>query len=451
MTRSYRREAWLMGVAIIGQHFMIVQAAGYPVTLGLLVGVPLILLLSRGGYAHRLILALCAVVALTASAALVTGMEGSDPLSFLRTLALFVLAVIVLVAGSAGLDPGFIRSTAFSTAISVTLLLVVGLSVLQVAVGTLGSEAFFNVFGRFQYLYEYQPYLQFNPIPRAQGFFLEPSYDAFVIGTLTLISLLTGRHFRGTIAVGILGILMSRSATGLLLLLIIGVVVALRSRPGASIVVLSGLAVVGIASGTYLQARLESFSTSGSSTNYRLVAPLQVLGDTLLHTPIGHALGSVSNILLGYDLYNGAELGTSLDNGLYVLVFYFGWIGVVLIAALAVMALRAMLRSGRSTLGSRGAAVALRHPILLRRHHAARVRRHDRPPHRDARRPERKPGRSPCRSPLRRSCPSSWSPSGTCRGSAARSDRCASSSMTRATRSRSSSSTAAQGRGSTTS
>lgn len=30
MTRSYRREAWLMGVAIIGQHFMIVQAAGYP-------------------------------------------------------------------------------------------------------------------------------------------------------------------------------------------------------------------------------------------------------------------------------------------------------------------------------------------------------------------------------------------------------------------------------------
>ncbi|RII93912.1 putative colanic acid polymerase WcaD [Clavibacter californiensis] len=352
MTRGYRREAWLMGIAIIGQHFMIVQAAGYPVTLGLVVGVPLILVLSRGGYASRLILALCAVVALTASAALMTGMEGSDPLSFLRTLALFILAVIVIVAGSSGLDPGFIGSRAFSTAISVTLLLVVGLSVLQVAAGTLGSEAFFNVFGRFQYLYQYQPYLQFNPVPRAQGFFLEPSYDAFVIGTLTLISLLTGRHFRGTIAVGILGVLMSRSATGLLLLLIIGVVVALRSRPGASIVVLSGLAVVGVASGTYLQSRLESFSTSGSSTNYRLVAPLQVLGDTLLHTPIGHALGSVSNILLGYDLYNGAELGTSLDNGLYVLVFYFGWIGLVLIAALAVMALRAMLRSGRSTWGA---------------------------------------------------------------------------------------------------
>ncbi|CCE75530.1 putative colanic acid polymerase WcaD [Clavibacter nebraskensis] len=352
MTRSYRREAWLMGVAVIGQHFMIVQAAGYPVTLGLVVGVPLILLLSRGGYARRLVLALCAVVALTASAALVTGMEGSDPLSFLRTLALFILAVIVIVAGSAGLDPGFVGSTAFSTAISAMLLIVVGLSVLQVAAGTLGSEAFFNVFGRFQYLYEYQPYLQFNPIPRAQGFFLEPSYDAFVIGTLTLISLLTGRHFRGTIAVGILGVLMSRSATGLLLLLIIGVVVALRSRPGASIVVLSGLAVVGVASGTYLQTRLESFSTSGSSTNYRLVAPLQVLGDTLLHTPIGHALGSVSNILLGYDLYNGAELGTSLDNGLYVLVFYFGWIGLVLIAALAVLAIRGMLRSRRSTWGA---------------------------------------------------------------------------------------------------
>ena len=352
MTRTYRREAWLMAIAIIGQHFMIVQAAGYPVTLGLVVGVPLILLLSRGGYASRMILALCAVVALTASSALITGLEGSDPLSFLRTLALFVLAVIVMVAGSAGLDPAFTRSTAFSTAISATLLIVVGLSVLQVAAGTLGSEAFFNVFGRFQYLYEYQPYLQFNPVPRAQGFFLEPSYDAFVIGTLTLMSLLTGRHFRGTIAVGILGILMSRSATGLLLLLIIGVVVAVRSRPAVSVVVLLGLSVVGVASGTYLQERLESFSTSGSSTNYRLVAPLQVLGDTLLHTPVGHALGSVSKILLGYDLYNGAELGTSLDNGLYVLVFYFGWIGIVLIAVLAIVALRTMLRSGRSAWGA---------------------------------------------------------------------------------------------------
>ncbi|OUE31569.1 putative colanic acid biosynthesis protein [Clavibacter michiganensis] len=341
-----------MAIAIIGQHFMIVRAAGYPVTLGLVVGVPLLLLLSRGGYALRLILGLCAVIALTSSSALVTGMEGSDPLSFLRTLALFILAVIVLLASSRGLDRDFIRSSAFSTSISVTLTVVVALSVLQVAAGALGSEAFFNVFGPFQYLYEYQPYLQFNPIPRAQGFFLEPSYDAFVIGTLTMISLLTGRHFRGTVAVGILGILMSRSATGLLLLLIIGVVVALRSRPGASIVVLSGLAVVGIASGPYLQTRLESFSTSGSSTNYRLVAPLKVLGDTLLHTPIGHPLGSVSNILLGYDLYNGAELGTSLDNGLYVLVFYFGWIGIVLIAALAVAAVRASLRRGRSTWGA---------------------------------------------------------------------------------------------------
>jgi putative colanic acid polymerase len=352
VTRSYRREAWLLAIAIIGQHFMIVQAAGYPVTLGLIIGVPLILLLSRGGYATRLILALSVVVALTSSAALVTRMEGSDPLSFSRTLALFILAVAVVIAGSAGLDPGFVRSTAFSSAISTTLLIVVGLSVLQVAAGSLGSEAFFNVFGRFQYLYEYQPYLQFNPIPRAQGFFLEPSYDAFVIGTLTLISLLTGRHFRGTAAIGILGVVMSRSATGLLLLIIVGVVVALRSRPGASILVLTGLAVVGLASGSYLQARLQSFSTSGSSTNYRLVAPLQVLQDTLLETPIGHALGSVSNILLGYDLYNGAELGTSLDNGLYVFVFYFGWVGILLIAGLAVLAARAMLRHRSSTWGA---------------------------------------------------------------------------------------------------
>jgi putative colanic acid polymerase len=326
-------------VAIVGQHFELFSAGGYPVTLGLILGIPLILGRTRR-VPYVLVSLVASFVIVVAAFGALTAQDSYSGLDdFVRTLALFVLALVVLCCALSGLDRAMILSPEFGKSIFAALATVVGLSVAQVALGFLGSEVLFNPFGPFQYLHAYEPYLQFNPVPRAQGFFLEPSYDAFVVGTLTVILLALKVRVRWTLCLALAGLLAARSATGLVLILLVGVVFALRSRPAAAVSIAVGSIVVLLVAGDYLDARFSSFGDQGSSSNYRLVAPLIVLRDTLSTRPLGNPLGSVSDVLSTYGLRNGAAIGTSLDNGLYVIVFYFGFVGVIalFLAAIGVL------------------------------------------------------------------------------------------------------------------
>jgi putative colanic acid polymerase len=66
-------------------------------------------------------------------------------------------------------------------------------------------------------------------------------------------------------------------------------------------------------------------------------------------------MGSLYNVVASYQLFQfGAEQSVSLDNGIYVLIFYFGWLGLVSIFVISVWALFAKSSTvGQSIIGDR--------------------------------------------------------------------------------------------------
>jgi putative colanic acid polymerase len=70
-----------------------------------------------------------------------------------------------------------------------------------------------------------------------------------------------------------------------------------------------------------------------------------VVGDILSSQFFGHPLGSLYDVVSRYQLFQfGAEQSVTLDNGLYVIIFYFGWIGLLVLIGLFVWALSAIRR-----------------------------------------------------------------------------------------------------------
>jgi hypothetical protein len=56
----------------------------------------------------------------------------------------------------------------------------------------------------------------------------------------------------------------------------------------------------------------------------------------LVNDPLDKPFGQCEETLSPCHLLNGTEYGASLDNGMYLLVFYFGWAGIALLALLII-------------------------------------------------------------------------------------------------------------------
>lgn len=328
---------------IIFQHFQVATVSGYPVTIGLFTGTLLVALLVRRPPYGTITIAWTVLLVLAGLAALAANI--TDVGEWSATLALFLLSSLIIATATGSIRTEVITSRAFAVGLFAALLVVVAVSVGQTLLGLAGSGALFNLFGGNQYLHPYDPGLGFVRVPRAQGFFLEPSYDAFVIGSVGVALLALGHRSKSTILLVLAGMVASQSATGLLVLAAIVAISALRSRPRLALAAIVAGALSWPLVGSYLLQRLGSITESGTSANYRLVAPLEVLADVLRQSPLGKPLGSITDVISAYDLRMAGVHATSLDNGLYVIVFYFGWVGIVLLAAWLVYTIARTLRS----------------------------------------------------------------------------------------------------------
>lgn len=336
--------AFLVFITVVFQHFRLFTVAGYEVTAGLIFGL-LMLGLSVRQINYRLVISVWAFIfCTTASAALAYG--ETDAGAYVTTLALFLLSSFIIASAFDQQKSVVFNSNTFSIAVFCALLIIVGLSVGQVVLGSLGSNVLFNPFGDHQYLHRYKANIGLVQFPRAHGFFLEPSYNAFVIGSLVTTLLCLHRFTRVAIILGVLGLIACQSATGLVLLVIIAIIIAVRSRPAIALIALTIVSGVLVYSGEYLLLRLISSGTEGSSAYYRIFAPLAVLQDVLQTNPLGMPLGSVERTFSTYDLNMAGVQAKSLDNGFYVVIFYFGWPGVFLLIALLAAVLRYTSASG---------------------------------------------------------------------------------------------------------
>lgn len=326
-------------LAIIFQHYRLFYIAGYEATLGLFMGISLVFLLIaklnvlQVGAAWICLLAASSLSALTS--------PETVPNDYIKTLTLFVLATFIVASAFGKLRFHSVRSIGFARSLLCALVAIVLISIGQVLLGTIGSDLLFNPFGTNQYLHEYRPNIGLVQFPRAHGFFLEPSYNAFVIGSVAAALLCLQRYTKTTVALAVFGLVACQSATGLLLLVLFLAFVATRSRP--TIAIASAALILGVVlyAGDYLWIRLLSFNTEGSSAYYRVFAPVEVLMDVLAHSPLGMPLGSVEQVMSRYGLQMAGVQASSLDNGFYVIIFYFGWLGVLFLAVMLLCTLAA--------------------------------------------------------------------------------------------------------------
>jgi putative colanic acid polymerase len=336
----------LLFIFIIFQHFTLLKVANYELTLGAMSGFLLLAMLVRRPAYVLTTIAWSLITVLSGLAVLASGYTAGS--SYLTTGLLFLLSSAIVCSAFGGIRFSIVRSTALKNSALLALSIVVCLSVLQVLMARMGSSALFNVFGSRQYFHEYNHLVGLVTFPRAQGFYLEPSYNAFVIASIGVFLLTLQWRTRRTVALVIVGIAMSQSATALILLFCFFGLAALRASVRVRFIAIISAALLLSVSGAYLLLRLGTITTEGSSAYYRLLAPLNVLTDVLTYSPVGRPFGSVEETISDYKLHMAGVPASSLDNGFYVVVFYFGWFGLAAIGALGIGVARVILSGGRA-------------------------------------------------------------------------------------------------------
>jgi putative colanic acid polymerase len=220
-----------------------------------------------------------------------------------------------------------------------------------------GDVSVFSFWGDFSYAS--QDYLlssiEFGA-SKANGPFLEPAMLGLVTFTLFVMLLILNQnqnviHWIATITLSLLS--GSASILGGIIFLL-GILALKKQRDSskwelifrASVLIFGSVFLVLVS--PYLIVRVNDVFIEGTSTYYRFVAPLQVLSDVLLYNPFGITFGMMEDTLLQYGMLNGETEGKSLDNGWYLLVFYFGWPGLALLISSLVGGLTAIFKGSRN-------------------------------------------------------------------------------------------------------
>jgi putative colanic acid polymerase len=344
---------WLLVAFVLLLHFMIVQPAGFPLTIAPLAGLVFFawnyqVKMTLAGYIGWALLALVpfANMALSLSAYSV---------DFVRSYALWMFNLTLLWLGvnaRIGRPASWLPTAAFAALIFLTVF-----SAVQSTLVYLGSDALFDLFGSHQYMGESNAKnVVVGRFGRASALYLEPSFSAFVLLTLMTLCLLAGYWARLALLICGVAFLFNQSMTGIVAFVAIATLYLALERPewsrrllniGAAIVL---AATVAFLMRSYLLYRLLEFGMEGTSGYYRMVAPIVVLRDVLATRPLGVPFGQLQSVLGSYRIAHGASIGTSLDNGAYVLVFYFGWLGVAALIVLLGALLRGWLTGNRPLL-----------------------------------------------------------------------------------------------------
>ncbi len=305
------------------------------------------------------------------------GQEHPDVVHYFRTYGLWSFAALsVLIAykstpAASGRERWKLEKVAL---VSLAILSLFSLAQVVLYAGW-KSYGLYNPFGEHQYLGQYDA-SRFAGISvvRAPGFYLEPSFNAFVFISLYVICMLARFRLWASSAFTLLGLFVAQSMTGVLAYIAIWLLIVLKAQfgrdaPGKSewiragvinltlaalIAYTGGFSVFGASahnaqSALNAQTRLEELAMPSTSGNYRLIAPLPVLRDVLSTAPLGKPLGQIEKTLGSYHLLNGSEQGKSLDNGMYLLIFYFGWIAVAFLVFLGIKMAKMISSAGSST------------------------------------------------------------------------------------------------------
>ncbi len=324
---------WLLALSIIFMHFMIASPLGFPLTI-----IPFVLMYFVVTHFRLAIRPVPFVIAIAlvlwpflvlVSYKLLGGDATLD--RFVRTYTLWAFALIIMVVGSSN---GIKKNANYSREFLISAGVIILFSIAQVlSVLVFNTTVLYYPFGEYSYLgVDNTSSLVLEKFARAPGFYLEPSFNAFVLFfllTAILIREVRPRRIGVLIVGGLCAMFIVGSATGILAVGGLACLLSssfIKRRIIRILFFLSLLFVLAVGAQLVSPQRLAEVGVEGTSGYWRLVAPLIILSKVYVDFPMGIPFGEVENFVVPLGIQHGAGIGSSIDNGMYYLVFSFGWI-----------------------------------------------------------------------------------------------------------------------------
>lgn len=352
-----RNISWALIAAVIFLHFMIASPAGFPLTVAPFA-------LAYFIYKHykltiRPIPFLVSIFLLFWPLVILMRYDlfgGVAALGeFAKTYALWtyaLLATLIVVVSRIR------KSVDYSREFMILLGVIVSFALAQVlSARVLGTTALYYPFGDFSYKsVNDESRFVWDGFARAQAFYLEPSFCAFIL--FFMLAALLIREDRShrivQLLLGGLGsMLIVGSASGIFAVVGLAALIlpGLVKRPMIRWLAAGTLLLVAVAGVLFLlPQRLAEVGVEGTSGYWRLAAPLIILSQVFSDFPLGIPFGQTEMYIEPMGLQHGANVGSSVDNGMYYLIFLFGWPAVMLLIGLLLKLGRAILKKDRSAI-----------------------------------------------------------------------------------------------------
>lgn len=344
----------LIVLSVILLHFTPINVGGYPLTLGFIGAVTLMAFGVRiqVGFPSVVFFVLCTF--LLCLMHLPRWLHGElNFIDYWKSQAIIFTTACYLffsVNGRLLLERStFIRALKFSLLI-LSVFLLLQFSTFYV----LGWQGLFGVFGDYSYMGVNHDAVTQGSI-RCYGFYLEPSYCAMVVLFLGACLAVLRQLNYVWMAVILVDILFIKSVFGFAVYFVllayfayIKGMIALRLTPRHLVYLAAGLSTISVLfiSGVFdpILSRFDELYTPGTSGYFRFIAPGALMVDTLLNHPFGYGPGSVEAVMSLQNISLGEnKTQLSLDNGIYLLILYYGAFGLLSVLYLIFSSVRHFL------------------------------------------------------------------------------------------------------------
>ncbi|KEA50565.1 colanic acid biosynthesis protein [Mangrovibacter sp. MFB070] len=174
---------------------------------------------------------------------------------------------------------------------------------------------------------------------RTTALYFEPAFFALALISIWLSIKQFGIKTPKTDVMILTGIVLSGSFSGVMTFIMFYLLEwafqylnksAIRKKLPLAIISLT-VFMVGLVLGfPYIAERVGDLGTAGSSSYYRIIGPLVMVGYSLTNIDGIVRFGSLYEYVASFGIFNGADVGKTIDNGLYLLIIYFSWFAVAL-------------------------------------------------------------------------------------------------------------------------
>lgn len=219
--------------------------------------------------------------------------------------------------------------------------LVVGLAAIEMTQIILsGSSSVMEVISKYL-IYSNSYVLNFIKFggKRTTALYFEPAFFALALISIWLSIKQFGIKTPKSDAMILLGVILSGSFSGVMTFILFYLLEwvfqylnkdAIKKKLPLAIISLSVFLIGVVFAFPYISTRLGDLGREGSSSYYRIVGPLVMVGYSLLNIDGVVRFGSLYEYVASFGIFNGADVGKTIDNGLYLLIIYFSWFAVIL-------------------------------------------------------------------------------------------------------------------------